>query len=375
MATTKTYLELTNLALNELNEVELTSSNFTSSRGVQTSAKNFVNKAINELYMSEIQWPWLHTNGTQVLNTGQQEYTFPADYRLADFDTFRLRPTELITNGEFTSNITNWTTVEGTPTYVSTGNGRLQLNNATVTQSISTIVNQKYNIVVRAFDTVATGQAFKIQVGTVAEGTQNLNETITVTNFGNGAILATSFVASATTTFVTINNPTTVTNMQVDFIRVSADEIPINLKYISYDAYIQGRYTIDEKNTESQYGKPLFVYRTQDHLSFGLSPIPDEDIYTVEYEYFKTHTDLSAATDTLDLPDIYSDVIVNRAKYYLYKLRNDVPMANIANAEYERGVQRIRTEMLNKQDYMKDTRVNLNTTSRTTSNTSVLTFT
>ena len=62
-------------------------------------------------------------------------------------------------------------------------------------------------------------------------------------------------------------------------------------------------------------------------------------------------------------------------KYYLYKLRNDVPMANIANAEYERGVQRIRTEMLNRQEYMKDTRVNLNTTSRTTSNTSVLTFT
>jgi hypothetical protein len=50
-------------------------------------------------------------------------------------------------------------------------------------------------------------------------------------------------------------------------------------------------------------------------------------------------------------------------------------MANIANAEYERGVQRIRTEMLNRQEYMKDTRVNLNTTSRTTSNTSVLTFT
>ena len=50
-------------------------------------------------------------------------------------------------------------------------------------------------------------------------------------------------------------------------------------------------------------------------------------------------------------------------------------MANIANAEYERGVERIRIEMLNRQEYMKDTRVNLNTTSRTTSNTSVLTFT
>ena len=164
-------------------------------------------------------------------------------------------------------------------------------------------------------------------------------------------------------------------NLDVDFIRVAQDEVPIHLAYISYDAYLQGRYTKDEVTSDSQYGKPLFVYRTQDHLSFGLSPIPDEDIYTIEYEYFKTHTELSAATDTLDLPDIYADVVVNRAKYYLYKLRNDVPMANIANAEYERGVQRIRTEMLNKQDYMKDTRVNLNTTSRTTSNTSVLTFT
>ena len=46
----------------------------------------------------------------------------------------------------------------------------------------------------------------------------------------------------------------------------------------------------------------------------------------------------------MDLPDIYADVIVNRAKYYLYKLKNDVPMANISNAEYEAGVKRrIRT--------------------------------
>ena len=77
----------------------------------------------------------------------------------------------------------------------------------------------------------------------------------------------------------------------------------------------------------------------------------------------------------MDLPDIYSDVIVNRAKYYLYKLRNDVPMANISNAEYEAGVRRIRTEMHNHIDYMKDTRVNLSTNNRTTSNTSVLTAT
>ena len=80
MAGTKTYLTLTNLALNELNEVELTSSTFGSSRGIQTSAKNFINKAVNELYMAELEWPWLHTNGTQVTFSGQQEYTFPAAF-------------------------------------------------------------------------------------------------------------------------------------------------------------------------------------------------------------------------------------------------------------------------------------------------------
>ena len=377
MATTKTYLELTNLALNELNEVELTSSNFTSSRGVQTSAKNFINKAINDLYMAEVEWPWLHTDGTQVAITGQQEYDFPAAFRKANFDSFRIAPTNLITNGEFTSDISSWTTIagSGSAAYNSAGNGRLRLNDFAAHQSISTIVGEVYNISVRAFDSNSTGQAFKVQVGTAAEGTQNLNSTITVTDFGNGEILSTTFTATAATTFVTLNNTTTATNMDVDYVRVKRQEEAVKLKPMTYDGFLQGAFRKDVAANDSQYGKPLFVYRTPDHKSFGLSPIPKFDDYTVFYEYYKTHTELSAHGDTMDLPDIYADVIVNRAKYYLYKLKNDVPMANISNAEYEQGVRRIRTEMLNHIEYMKDTRVNLNTSNRTTSNTSVLTVT
>jgi len=374
MAGTKTYLTLTNLALNELNEVELTSATFGSSRGIQTSAKNFINKAVNELYMAELEWPWLHTNGTQATFSGQQEYTFPTAFRKADFDSFRIRPTERITNGEFTSDISSWTTVSGSPAYNSTGNGRLRLNAAEVTQSITTVANKKHRLSVRVMDPSSSGSSITLKVGTSSGGTQVLTDTITVTDTGNGKILSTNFTPTTSSVFVGLANSSS-DNLDIDFIRVAQDEIPSHLSYLSYDAYLQGQYTKDEVTSDSQYGKPLFVYRTQDHLSFGLSPIPDGDFYTVEYEYFKTHAELSAATDTLDLPDIYADVVVNRAKYYLYKLRDDVPMANIANAEYERGVQRIRTEMLNRQEYMKDTRVNLNTTSRTTSNTSVLTYT
>ena len=377
MATTRTYLELTNFVLNELNEVELTSSNFGSSRGVQTSAKNFINKAINDLYMAEVEWPWLHTDGTQVAITGQQEYDFPAAFRKANFDSFRIAPTNLITNGEFTSDISSWTTIagSGSAAYNSTGNGRLRLNDFAAHQSISTIVGEVYNISVRAYDTNSTGQAFKVQVGTAAEGTQNLNSTITVTDFGNGEILSTTFTATAATTFITLNNPSTATNMDVDYVRVKRQEEAVKLKPMTYDGFLQGAFRKDVAANDSQYGRPLFVYRTPDHKSFGLSPIPKFDDYTVFYEYYKTHTELSAHGDTMDLPDIYADVVVNRAKYYLYKLKNDVPMANISNAEYEQGVRRIRTEMLNHIEYMKDTRVNLNTSNRTTSNTSVLTVT
>ena len=48
MATT--YLVLSNRVLRELNEVEMTSSNFSSSRGIQTAVNDFVNKSVHDIY-------------------------------------------------------------------------------------------------------------------------------------------------------------------------------------------------------------------------------------------------------------------------------------------------------------------------------------
>jgi len=377
MAGTKTYLTLVNNVLQELNEVELTSSTFSSSRGIQTAVKTFVNKAVNDLYTAEIEWPWLYTSTTQTVNSGQQEYTFPSAFRVADFDSFYIIPKELVTNGEFTSNINSWTTIagSGSAAYNSGGNGRLRLNDFAAHQSISTVVNQPYRIQVRVLDSNSTGQALKVQVGTAAEGTQNLNTTLTVSDFGKGAILDATFTATSQTTFVTLNNTSTETNMDVDFVRVSEkDVVPTKLQYISYDNYLQGIIHRDKVNSSDHYAKPQSVYRTQDNLGYGISPIPDRDSYQINYHYYKSHTELSSATDTLDLPDIYSDVVVNRAKYYAYKLRSDIPSANIANAEYEDGVKRIRVEALNKQDYMKDTRTNIEMSSRGSVSSSVFTY-
>jgi hypothetical protein len=97
-----TFLVLTNRILNELNEAELTSSNFASSRGIQTVAKNMVNKSIHDIYNSEVQWPFIHSDQTDSLTAGTQEYGLPSDARQANMNTFVLLPSDLITNGNFT---------------------------------------------------------------------------------------------------------------------------------------------------------------------------------------------------------------------------------------------------------------------------------
>jgi hypothetical protein len=372
MAGTTTYLTLVNDVLRELNEVELTSASFSDSRGVQTAVKGFINKAVNDLYNSEVEWPWLYVEGSQVTYAGQQEYTFPTAFRKANFSSFRLVPTQRLTNPTFDSNISSWTTVSGSPSFTSDGNGRLRLNASEVTQSINVVKNEVHKISVRVLDPSESGSSATLKIGTTSGGTQISSNTISVTDYGNGKIYSTDFTPTSSTIYIGLANADS-TNLDIDYIKVSLGETPSYLKYVSYDSFLQGLLASDAVVDDSQYGKPSYVYRTPDTLKFGLSRIPDTDAYTIKYDYYKTHADLSTSTDTLDLPDRFADTVVNRAKYYLYKLRNDVPMANIANAEYEQGIKRMRVETLNKQDYVKDTRVNINSSNRTTSDTSVLT--
>jgi hypothetical protein len=57
MATT--YLQLTNELLREMNEVVLTSSNFSSAIGMQAHVKDCVNRAYLDIVLEEPQWPFL----------------------------------------------------------------------------------------------------------------------------------------------------------------------------------------------------------------------------------------------------------------------------------------------------------------------------
>ena len=362
MATT--YLVLVNNVLNELNESELTSSTFSSSRGVQTSVKKFVLKAMHEVYNSLSEIPDLYKSTYQVTNTGQRVYALPSSaspqsgdlaYRKIDWDTFRLVPKELVTNGEFTSNISSWTTGDGSPSYTSSGNGRLNLNDAAAYQSISTVKNTTYRLQVRVMSPNSSTSTLAIKVGTTASGGEVLDTTKSVSDFGEGAILDTKFTATAQTMYIFFETASGV-QLDVDYVRIS-ENIPVKkLTYISYDDWNTKYLERDLTNSESSQGMPDYVYPTQDK-KFGLSPVPDQSNYEIQYEYWKIHTDLSAHGDTMDLDDRFKDVITTRAKYYAYILRSDPQAAQMAYEEYKNQLQIIRSEYINSKTYMRDTRI------------------
>ena len=369
MATT--YLTLTNNVLNELNEKELTSTTFSSSRGIQTSVKKFVLKAMHELYNSISEIPDLYLSTTQDTNAGQRTYSLPSSaspqsgdlaYRKVDWETFRLVPKELITNGEFTSAISSWTNATtgaeggGTPAYNSGGNGRARLNDAALSQSISTTKNKSYRVQVRVFDSSSGGSSLAIKIGTSAHDTTNLSETLTVSNYGESKVLDTTFSATVATTYITIINSDE-NNLDVDYVRVS-ENIPVKkLRYVTYDNWNRMYLERDLANDSSAYGTPDIVYPTQDK-KFGLTPVPNKSNYTIQYEYWKVHTDLSAHGDTMDLDDRYKDIIINKAKYYAHILRSDLQSAQLADREYKEALKIMRIESVNKASYMTDHRVN-----------------
>ena len=350
MATT--YLTLTNSVLRELNETELTSSTFSSSRGIQTAVKDFINKGIHDIYNETGEIPLLYARTTQDLTVGDNEYSFPTDFRKADMDSFTMGPKEIVTNGEFTSNINSWTTGDGSPSHTSSGNGRLNLNSSAAYQAINTTVNKTYKLQVRVLSPNSSSTALIVRVGTSAGGTQNLNTTQAVTNFREGAILNTTFTATAQVSYIYLE--ASGVQLDVDYVRISRNDIAQRkLAFVSYDSYLQTYKATDDTNNSGNYSAPLRVYILPDYATFGISPRPNTNEYTISYNYYTTHTDLSAHGDNMTLPDRFRTLIVDRAKYYTYMLRSDPQHAQLADRDFQRKLRLLKVDYATKNDYMR----------------------
>lgn len=86
-----TFLDLTNQLLRRLNEVEIASEDFLNARGVQSLAKDSIRNAIAKINQAEFTWPFNAAEHTQTLAQGQEEYSWPTYFKVADWDSFQVQ--------------------------------------------------------------------------------------------------------------------------------------------------------------------------------------------------------------------------------------------------------------------------------------------
>lgn len=219
MATT--YIDLVNIALRDINEVPITSSGFTSPRGLQAAAKEMVNRAYADILNYSKEWPFLSEKTAVDLEVatvdGQGTYTTSVNIDHIDWDSF--------------------------------------------------------------------------------------------------------------------------------FIESSDGSFKKSLQTISIDFYTQ--HLRELANIEG--GEPMFVYRLKSNDGFGLTPIPDDTGYTVTFAAWEKPTLLSDAADEIVFDERYYNVLIARARYYLWLFRENAQQAQMAFAEFDDGIKRMHRDLVDKQ--------------------------
>lgn len=366
-----TFITLVNNVLVELNEPVLSTSAELSTAsttvGIQTTVKENVNKAMRDIATSEVEWPYLIASGTQALTAGIQEYTITTAAATIDWDSFVLLPTELLTNGTFDDNINSWTESNsgtGDGTY-SSGNLSLAAGSGTsaVYQSVSLTKGRQYMVSFAMKNASTSGSALSpaliVSVGISALATGISTATYTSAGGSNeeGDLSYHNFTfeASATLHYLTIKNETASSTVLIDNVSIKENFHPKSLGYANEDEWRQRIVGTDRHQNPDHYAEPSYIYRTASSataLTFGVSPVPDKGSYTVEFDYYTSPTDLSASSDTPSLPSRYHDLIIKRATYYTLLTRSDPQLAQVYLQEYSYGLQRMRTDMLNRKNYV-----------------------
>ena len=453
------YSELINAVLYDLNETTIAESaaGLSGTRGVQSTIKKDINRAIRDIDSEFVQWPWQFYTSSYTLFGGKGEYSYPVKIAVSsvsgaftdneyisggtssakgivrrvpphgghsdeqyvlvepiegefqasetltganssvtatsgnityttdvDYDSFFLRPRNLISEGEFNKTITlgsYWNTrtsdpagtgTSGTPAVStdSSGNksfaaGVLRLNDGCVDQEIPTIENKEYRITIRlsSGSSSATSETLNVFAGSSSDKDSDLSTTFTISDTGGGEIKTVKFTASTQSTLISLSN-TANQNLDIDFIEVfSVDATGKPLSYKTFEEYQagDGKYHSSYRQNEflalsspdDGFGTPQCVYRVRNDIAFGVTPIPDKTQYEVLFNFFTSSAELSAYNDTPKIPSRYHDIIVAKVKYYIHQLRGNNEATQFSLRDYETGIRRMKTELINQKDYMR----------------------
>ena len=292
----ETYLTLTNKVIARLNEVALTSANFTNARGIQVQCQNAVNESIRFINQREFNYPFNHATETKTLTAGVVRYSLPTSTKTVDYHTFRIvKDSDL-------------------------GNNGYKLGMLDYNDYINRVVNQEDEISTTTTTTTHTDSVTTITVssttgfdsaGTIVVG----NETITYTGTTSTTFTGCTRGASSTT----------------------AASIASGVTVAQFDGG----------------GVPEYVVRTPDN-NYLFYPFPNKS-YSVKFDYYTFPTDLSAHGDTTSIPDRFAPVIVDGATAFVYQYRGETQQYQLNMQRFEQGIKNMQTLLVNKFQYLRST--------------------
>ena len=291
-----TYLSLTNSVIARLNEVQLTSANFSSARGIQVQAQNAVNESIRYINQREFNYPFNHATETKTLTAGVVRYSLPTSTKTVDYNTFRIvKDSDLGNSG-----------------------GRLAILD--------------YNDYVNSYIT----QEDEINSTTAAEAIDASETEIDLTS-------ATGFDSSGT---VFIDNE------EITYTGISTN----TLTGCTRGANSTTAASHDNGVTVTQFtrgGLPRYIVRSKDN-NYLLFPFPDKS-YSLKFDYYTFPSDLSAHDDTTSIPARFDPVIIDGATAFVYQYRGETQQYQLNFARFEQGIKNMQTLLVNKFDYVRST--------------------
>ena len=294
-----TFLSLTNSTITRMNEVELTSSNFTSSRGVQTQCKNAVNEAIRYINQREFGYSFNHATNTESLVPGKVRYTLPTSTKSVDYNTARIKKSTTLDCSGSSLGILNYNE------YIQNeyANQEDEINSTTLNGSHSSSV---------ATLTLTSTTGFDAS-GTIYIGSEQVNYTAISGNDLTGCTRG----ANGTTAAL----------------------------------HADGVFVAQFDNG----GVPRNIVRTPDN-NYLIYPFPDKE-YTLTFDYYTFPSDLSAHGDTTTIPDRFAPVIIDGASAFVYQYRGETQQYQLNFSRFEQGIKNMQSLLINKYDYVRSTMI------------------
>ena len=293
----ETYLTLTNKVIARLNEVALTSTTFSSARGIQVQCQNAVNESIRYINQKEFQYPFNHDTDSETLVAGTVKYSIPATAKTLDYNTFRLKKDSSL----------------------GVGGGKL--------------TPLQYNDYVNSYIV----QEDEIKTTTTTTTHTNSVTTITVSSTANFDATGTLYIGNEQITYTAIGSSTTFTGCTRGANSTTAASIASGVQVAQFNGG----------------GVPQFVIRAPDN-NYILYPFPVK-AYTIKYDYFTFPTDMTAHGDTTSVPDRFAAVIVDGATAFVYQYRGETQQYQLNFGRFEQGIKNMQTLLINRYEYIRST--------------------